>query len=100
MTMHSFSRPHYANSTGFSRTASKWCGVLGVFNAAYSIQVFGESRASGAAGEGAPQNTCGKVQPNPRLKLAACGRRLRRNAQGKPSILSASPAGRSLSAIR
>jgi len=35
-----------------------------------------------------------------RLKLSACGRRLRRNAQWKLFILSAAPAGRSLSAIR
>jgi hypothetical protein len=39
-------------------------------------------------------------QPNLRLKLSACGRRLRRNAQWKLSILLAAPAGRSLSAIR
>ena len=38
--------------------------------------------------------------PNLRLKLSACGRRLRRNAQWKLSILLAAPAGRSLSAIR
>jgi hypothetical protein len=38
--------------------------------------------------------------PNPRLKLSACGRRLRRNARGKPSILIAASASRSLSAIR
>ena len=37
---------------------------------------------------------------NTRLKLAACGRRLRRNAQWKPFALIAAPAGRSLSAIR
>jgi hypothetical protein len=37
---------------------------------------------------------------NLRLNLAACGRRLRRNAQWKPFILSAAPAGRSLCAIR
>ena len=37
---------------------------------------------------------------NTRLKLAACGRRLRRNAHLRPSFLSAAPAGRSLSAIR
>jgi hypothetical protein len=41
-----------------------------------------------------------RLLPNPRLKLSACGRRLRRNAQGKLSFLSAAPAGRSLSAIR
>ena len=38
--------------------------------------------------------------PNMRLKLAARGRRFWRNAQWKPSFLSAAPAGRSLSAIR
>ena len=38
--------------------------------------------------------------PNMRLKLSACGRRLRRNAQWKLVILAAAPAGRSLSAIR
>ena len=37
---------------------------------------------------------------NQRLKLTACGRRLRRNAQWKFSILLAAPAGRSLSAFR
>jgi hypothetical protein len=37
---------------------------------------------------------------NMRLKLSARGRRLRWNAQWKSSILSAAPAGRSLSAIR
>jgi hypothetical protein len=38
--------------------------------------------------------------PNQRMKLTACGRRLRRNAQWKAFILSAAPAGRSLCAIR
>jgi hypothetical protein len=42
----------------------------------------------------------GRAQPNMRLKLAACGRRLRRNAQWRLSILSAASASRSLSAIR
>ena len=42
----------------------------------------------------------GRALANLRLKLSARGRRLRRNAQGKPSILIAAPAGRSLSAIR
>jgi hypothetical protein len=41
----------------------------------------------------------GPAQPNQRLKLSACGRRLRRNAQWKLFILSAAPVGRSLSAI-
>ena len=41
-----------------------------------------------------------KVQPNMRLKLTACGRRLRRNAQWRFVILIAAPAGRSLSAVR
>jgi hypothetical protein len=40
------------------------------------------------------------VQPNMRMKLAACGRRLRRNAQWELFILSAAAAGRSLCAIR
>jgi hypothetical protein len=35
-----------------------------------------------------------------RLKLAACGRRLRRKAQPEPALLIAAAAGRSLSAIR
>ena len=48
----------------------------------------------------APKDERGKVLPNMRLKLAACGRRLRRNAQWEPSILFAAAAGRSLSAIR
>jgi hypothetical protein len=38
--------------------------------------------------------------PNLRLKLSARWRRLCRNAQWKPSFLSAAPAGRSLSATR
>jgi hypothetical protein len=38
--------------------------------------------------------------PNLRLKRAACGRRLRRNALRKLSILIAAPASRSISAIR
>jgi hypothetical protein len=41
-----------------------------------------------------------RLLPNMRLKVSACGGRLRRNAQWKVSILSAEPAGRSLSAIR
>ena len=41
-----------------------------------------------------------KALPNMRMKLAACSRRLRRNAQGRLSILSAAPAGRSLCACR
>ena len=53
-----------------------------------------------APGAEAPNDESEKVPPNPRLKLAACGRRLRRNAQGKPSILIAASASRSLSAIR
>jgi hypothetical protein len=40
------------------------------------------------------------VQPNMRLKLSARWRRIGRNAQWKPSILPAAPAGRSLSATR
>ena len=39
-------------------------------------------------------------QPNRRMKLAACGRRLQRNAQGRFFFLIAAPAGRSLCAIR
>jgi hypothetical protein len=54
----------------------------------------------GAHGEEVHQYSCGQVQPNMRMKLAACGRRLRQNAQWRPSILSAAPAGRSLCAIR
>ena len=42
----------------------------------------------------------GKRPSNQRLKLAACGRRLRRKAQGKLFILIAAPSGRSLSAVR
>jgi hypothetical protein len=42
----------------------------------------------------------GKQKSNARFKLSACGRRLRRNAQRKSSILIAAAAGRSLSAIR
>ena len=42
----------------------------------------------------------GRLLPNLRLKLSACGRRLRRNAQWRPSILIAAAAGRSLSATR
>jgi len=38
--------------------------------------------------------------PNQRLKLSARRRRFCRNAQWKPSVLIAAPAGRSLSAIR
>jgi hypothetical protein len=38
--------------------------------------------------------------PNMRLKLSARWRRFGRNAQWRPSILSAAPAGRSLSATR
>jgi hypothetical protein len=38
--------------------------------------------------------------PNQRLKLSARGRHVCRKAQGKLSILSEAPAGRSLSAIR
>ena len=41
-----------------------------------------------------------KRLPNLRLKLSARWRRLCRNAQWRPSFLSAAPAGRSLSAIR
>ena len=54
----------------------------------------------GAHGEEVRQNSCGQVQPNMRMKLAACGRRLRRNAQGELFLLSAASAGRSLCAIR
>jgi hypothetical protein len=42
----------------------------------------------------------GKQKSNARFKLSACGRRLRRNAQWRPFILIAAPAGRSLSAVR
>ena len=42
----------------------------------------------------------GKRPSNQRLKLAACGRRLRRKAQGKLFVLIAAPSGRSLSAVR
>jgi hypothetical protein len=41
-----------------------------------------------------------KVLPNQRLKLSARWRRFWWNAQWKPSILIAAPAGRSLSATR
>jgi hypothetical protein len=40
------------------------------------------------------------VLANPPMKLTACGRRLRRNAQGELFILSAAAAGRSLWALR
>jgi hypothetical protein len=43
---------------------------------------------------------CTGCLPNPRLKLSACGRRLGRNAQWRPFFLIATPAPRSLSAIR
>jgi hypothetical protein len=42
----------------------------------------------------------GRRPSNQRLKLAACGRRLRRKAQGELFFLIAAPAGRSLSAVR
>ena len=41
-----------------------------------------------------------RLLPNPRLKLSARGRHICRYAQGRLSILSVAPAGRSLSAIR
>ena len=47
-------------------------------------------------GDGAPEVTL----PNLRLKLSARWRRFWRNAQWKPSFVSAAPAGRSLSATR
>jgi hypothetical protein len=42
----------------------------------------------------------GRRPSNQRLKLAACGRRLRRKAQWRFFFLIAAPSGRSLSAIR
>jgi len=46
------------------------------------------------------EDPAGRALSNRRLKLSACGRRLRRNAQWKLSILIAASASRSLSAPR
>ena len=81
--------PHSAQLSRFSQ--NYWA----------SGHAHGVPRASEVApGAEVPNDESEKVPPNPRLKLAACGRRLRRNAQGKPSILIAASASRSLSASR
>ena len=83
------SMPHSAQLSRFSPELL-WFGSLAWYPPCLEV----------APGATAPDDESEKVPPNPRLKLSACGRRLRRNAQGKPSILAAASASRSLSASR
>ena len=88
-TMLHRSMPHSAQLSRFSPELL-WFGSLAWYPPCLEV----------APGATAPDDESEKVPPNPRLKLSACGRRLRRNAQGKPSILAAASASRSLSASR
>jgi hypothetical protein len=84
-------------------SARRWSSAFdGTLNTPHIAVVVPFRPSSPSKCAGALQGELGpdKVPSNQRLKLSACGRRLRRNAQGKPFILIAAPASRSLSAIR
>ena len=90
---------HVLRATRFPQQCVLWGGSPVHTKPLSEVRFSGELRSNGVPWEEVPTDTC-PVQPNQRMKLAACGRRLRRNAQWKPFILSAAPAGRSLCAIR
>jgi hypothetical protein len=100
MNYQRFSRARLTSSAGSQGTARVLGAVPFGDPAARESRIDLELRTLVRPGQGFSITGRRKVQPNPRLKLAACGRRLRRKAQGKLFILSAASASRSLSAIR
>jgi hypothetical protein len=84
----------FENQGQCARTNSCWFRCLALIQPFNGIRRFGKAQCRFVT------VLRGRAQPNMRLKLSAGGRRTCWNAQWRPSILSAAPAGRSLSAIR
>ena len=91
---------HVLRATRFPQQCVLWGGSPVHTKPLSEVRFSGEWRSNGAPWEEVPTDTCPTVQPNQRMKLAACGRRLWRKPQWRLSILIAASAGRSLCAFR